>query len=327
MSRIENSVYGLALGDAMGYFTEFMYWADGIKKYYDYPDNYLDKEEWQISDDTQMSIAVAETVHNVLHDMPQATNDDFMQPMAKSFVRWLNGEPLRGPGNSCVSAISALERDNCINLYKYAGSEAKGSGTVMRSPWIGLMHSISDENLEDFCTKQASLTHGHATAIHCSYLTALITRKLYKGELVPGELIAFIRDYASSQAMDDGWFELIITLDNIQYLPQDWASKGFNEYDPSYAIGFSGTAVNVLVTAALITDAFGQNRPIDGLKRGMFCGGDSDSLNALNGAFIGASHDTPNLWGYDLSDKIEKAYKPRLENIVTSLEQQKLIYV
>lgn len=340
MSKIRNSVYGLALGDAIAYRTEFSSFQDAVQEYggevlADLPSPLL------VTDDTQMSLYLISGFRKGYSSKKPFAEQEFqvLEPIALSFIDWLHdGNNNRAPGNACISSLMLLHQEYTSLSYMKKvimqktkridgllvggarNSNSKGSGTVMRSPWIGLLNVqdvVPDESLERFCDIQASITHQHPTALHGSYLTALLTSKLYRGELKPGELGSFALDFCKSQETDLGWRELVEAFKRLDDLPADYASISAEEFDPSSVIGFHGTAENVLVTAVGIIDAHGDS-PIEVLSRCTFTGGDSDTIGAVAGGMLGAYYEE-NIWA-EVEHLVEEQYVPQLDDTVAYLE-------
>lgn len=320
MSKVLNSIHGLALGDALGYITERMRFKDIIRMYgndRELPGN----KSLRISDDTQMSIALMQAVVKFEKHHPQAVNKETrVDYIVDEFLNLTSAMELRGAGRATVRSLSTLRATDRSNPYIGSIADAKGSGTVMRSPWTGLGTIIEENELEEFSEKQSRITHGSPSAIHSAYLTALITKKLYTGELYCGGIFDFATDAANNpKVKDEGWSDIAMELEMVKSLPKEWASMHCDDIDPSGYIGYSGKGDTVLATAIAITDMFGEDDPVYALRRGMLTGGDSDSINALVGGFVGASHED-DIWG-DMPLSLEPKYLEKMENIADFISQ------
>ena len=340
MSKIKNSVYGLALGDAIAYRTEFLGFKESVIEYRNEHLPSLNKK-LNVSDDTQMSLYLIKGFKEGFNpEMPlERQKYEVTEAIALNFVAWLNDpENCRAPGNACISSLMILDKAlsekkaiasfvgrkaGKISSFLVGGeynSNSKGSGTVMRSPWLGILHAegiIPDELFEQFCNTQASITHQHPTALHGSYLTALLTSELYKGNLKPGELHEFATAFCLSQESDMGWRDLAGALEKAEDLADDYAFTDAMEYDPSAVMGSRGTAEDVLATAIVLIDTFGDN-PAEVIKRCMFNSGDSDTIGAVAGGMLGAYYDE-NIWE-DLEHLVESQYVPWLDETVLYLQ-------
>lgn len=333
MSKIKNSIYGLALGDALGYRTEFLSFQDSVTEYGS--ENIYDlKDKLLVSDDTQMSLYLLNGFARVYDSrVPYAEQEkDIIVSIANQFLLWLyDPENCRAPGNACIGSMRELERKivgsaNWNNAFDGGAinKNSKGSGTVMRSPWLGLLNAcgmIPAENLESLCNLQSALTHQHPTALRASYLTALLTSKLFTGDLAPGELKSFSEDFCASQPSDLGWRELARTLENINDLPADYKQSHFSDNDAANTIGAAMTAENVLVTSIAYIDYFGDDA-VEVLRRSMFNSGDSDTIGATAGGIIGAYYDEP-IWD-GLEHLVENQYVAQLNAAVSYIEKRQI---
>lgn len=327
MSKIHNSIYGLSLGDAIGYRTEFIGYKDAVEMFGDENIKSL-TEPLLVSDDTQMSLYMLKAFEET-YDHGRAFDEQFMEIMVatvRQFLIWRRDpENYRAPGLACMGSLQAISQGIQkmqkgqtlwdVVLEGDRNGHSKGSGTVMRSPWIGILNAIGtipDEELSSFASYQSSITHHHPTALDASYLTALLTSKLYKQELHPGQLEEFTRNFISQQEQSLGWDEILDTMELMKRLPD-----ADEEYDFSHYLGRQGTAECVLVTAIAIIDKHGRN-PLEVLRRSMLSGGDSDTIGAVAGGMIGAYYDEP-IWE-GVEHLVEKLYVPQLDHVVAYIE-------
>lgn len=330
MSKIRNSIYGLALGDALGYRTEFLTYKNALQACGHHPLGEKGKK-LSVSDDTQMSLYLMQGFkdsYNSKIPFKQQT-DTISRAIAQQFLLWLHDlENTRAPGGTCLSSLRQMERNFSVEedpiesliLASSHNKQSKGSGTVMRSPWIGLLNAkglIPSEQLKAFCYRQSLFTHAHPTALHTSYLAALLTSKLYSNELFPGQLQEFCLYICNKKAGITGWNELAKDFEAVKYLPKDFAQSKFSDYDPSDYLGKDGKASTVLITAVVLIDNFGHN-PLEVLKRSTFSSGDSDTIGAVAGGIIGACYEE-NIW-QDVIPIVEEKYVPWLEQTIAYLE-------
>lgn len=340
MSKIKNSVYGLALGDSVAYRTEFLSFESSLTEYWSEHLPAL-KSPLIVSDDTQMSLYLLKGFKDAYDPAIPAEKQKYrlVESIAKNFIDWLNDpENCRAPGNACIASLMFLSQElekpmgikgmmgvkrRSISDFLAGGTtqaNSKGSGTVMRSPWIGVLHAegiIQESMFELFCNTQSAITHQHPTALHASYLTALLTSRLYKGELEPGQVGSFAMEFAAGQEDDLGWRDIIRSLDKLNDLPGDYHKTEANELDPSSILGSRGTAEDVLTTAIAIIDHFG-DRPLEVLRRSMFNSGDSDTIGAVAGGMLGAFYDE-DIWT-DVEHLLEEQYVPELQGTITYME-------
>lgn len=327
MSRIRNVVYGLALGDAVGFRVEDEPY-ERIVNGYTREDLRTVREKMWVSDDTTMSLYLLKAIEeSYLPETPLADQMSHMaEEIAKSFIGWYeNPDCLNGRGRACKTSLLALKlhlESNPEIMDMFYGSDdiSKGSGTVMRSPWLGILHAkgiLTETELESLCTVQSLVTHRSLTAIHASYLTARIVSALFTGEVKPGGVKNFAEQFCFDKEPDYGWDDLIDALQSIENLPEDYAAKDATDFDPSSVLGYGGSAYEVLAHAVAFVDYFG-NDPVEILRRSIFTGGDSDTIGALAGSMIGASTDE-NIWN-GIDDIIEDFFVDDLDGAVSYLK-------
>jgi ADP-ribosylglycohydrolase len=325
MSRIRNSVYGLALGDAFGFITERMRFPEIVKQYGD--GQYLPTgKTLQVSDDTQMSIVLIDALHRFHgEDKNKPLERGSRYVLMNDFVSWMSSGKPRGAGKATVNSLKELKRDP-RDPHAYGSLESKGSGTVMRAPWVGLCSFIEDDMLEDFSWEHSLITHNSASTAYSAYLTSLITRRLHEGSLAFGNIMDFALETAEEIFSSDGITigdlsqvdEIIGFINRIKKMPEDWAYMSLDDIDVCTYTGTAGRGDMVLAAAIAIADAYGEEDPIQGIQRAMISDGDSDTIGALAGAFIGAGHDG-DIWE-DLPDVLEDEYRSELERIIYYLE-------
>ncbi|MBR9980088.1 MAG: ADP-ribosylglycohydrolase family protein, partial [Desulfatitalea sp.] len=126
IAKAKGVIYGLAIGDALGWPTEFLK-LDQIRAKYgpqgitELPDPAL------FTDDTQMSIAVARAL--ILTGETQV--DAIMAAMRDEFVQWRKSpDNNRAPGNACLQGVANLEKG--IHWTQSGVPHSKGCGSAMR---------------------------------------------------------------------------------------------------------------------------------------------------------------------------------------------------
>jgi ADP-ribosylglycohydrolase len=153
--KFEGCLFGLAVGDALGFTVEFSsmeairarFGAFGIQE--------LVTRDGvaQVSDDTQMSLAVA---HGLCRSGRGATVETSAPFIAEEFVAWASNPPggHRAPGNACMAGCAALARGV---PWERAGGGAEankgGCGSVMRSAPYGL-YFLHDEDQAIACASR-----------------------------------------------------------------------------------------------------------------------------------------------------------------------------
>ncbi len=188
LDKAKGTVLGLAIGDAFGRPVEFINLPE-IKKHYgesgisDLPDPAL------FTDDTQMSIAIAEA----LIKSGDKDLETIMASVKDEFVEWRHSpENNRAPGNTCLEGVSRLERG--AHWAESGIAESKGCGSAMRVAPIGYLYQNDPEKLKSVAHATGTCTHGHRTAdaacIGVAYLVKLALDGVPPDKMIP-ELLSF----------------------------------------------------------------------------------------------------------------------------------------
>ncbi|MGW7489278.1 ADP-ribosylglycohydrolase family protein [Streptomyces sp. NPDC054786] len=318
-SAATGSLIGLALGDALGFPTEFN----------DVPSILAKCGPWRrmplpdpafVTDDTQMTLALGRGLRTVLGRGP-LTAQALVGPVREEYVTWWRSpDNNRAPGGTCLRACQLLsDRDRPWAEAAQMGS--KGCGANMRVAPIGLVPGLSPQQRSGAAQLQSALTHGHPTALAAADLTAYAVRALADGAPpaeLPGLLRAYAQDHrtvyreawlgdlwrrsqdASKTAFSArGWDDCLGVLDRLD------AALGARdpEADPCLATGAGWIAEEALATGLLCFLLF-PDEPLTALRRAACTSGDSDSIACLTGAFAGA-HLGAGAWPEEWAARIE----------------------
>lgn len=169
-SKIKGSLYGFAIGDAMGATTEFMTETQ-IKAKYGYVRDiigggWLDLKSGDVTDDTQMTMCVCEAIEYGFgpvrnwsyheHDSREAA---MLDRCCENFIGWYKTNP-PDIGGCCRRVI-----ESCINNTNYKhwidianNPDSLGNGSLMRTLPI-----ILSGQSEDLAMLQGMLTHNNKT--------------------------------------------------------------------------------------------------------------------------------------------------------------------
>ncbi|WP_328882600.1 ADP-ribosylglycohydrolase family protein [Streptomyces sp. NBC_00299] len=313
------SLLGLALGDALGFPTEFN----------DVPSILAKCGPWRemelptpaiVTDDTQMTLALGKGLRTAM-DLGVLGPGAMVETVRVEFVAWNRSpENNRAPGNTCLRACDLLERtDTPWQDASQIGS--KGCGATMRVAPLGLVPGLSDEQRAGAAQLQSALTHGHPTALAASDLTAHAVRLLAQGA-EPTGLVGLLRSYAYenrtryherwlgdlwTRSQDPtpehfitrGWDECLGILDRVQGAVRTVSP----ETDPCLATG-EGWIAEEAMACGLLCFLWFVDEPLTALRRAACTSGDSDSIACLTGAFAGA-YLGADAWPTEWADRIE----------------------
>ncbi|MET9363881.1 ADP-ribosylglycohydrolase family protein [Streptomyces sp. NPDC006632] len=316
--KATGALTGLALGDALGFPTEFN----------DVPAILAKCGPWRemalpapaiVSDDTQMTLALGRGIRTAMARGPLSPGS-LEGPVRAEFVDWYHSpENNRAPGRTCLVACAQL--DSGLPWQRASQIGSKGCGANMRVAPIGLVPGLSEEQRAGAAQLQSALTHGHPTALAASDLTARAVYLLAQGA-DPAGLVGRLRSYAYenrtryhdrwlgdlwTHAQDPtpghfvarGWDDCLDALDRVLKALRDPSP----ETDPCLDTGDGWIAEEAFATALLCFLLF-PDEPLTALRRAACTQGDSDSIACLTGAFAGA-HLGAAAWPKDWAERIE----------------------
>jgi hypothetical protein len=172
------SLVGLALGDALGFPTEFNDVPSILAKFGPWRQMALPKPAI-VTDDTQMTLALGRGLRTAM-DRGVLAPTGMTRPVREEFIDWYESpENNRAPGNTCLQACYLLKTGKPWQEASRIGS--KGCGANMRVAPVGLIPGLSDEQRAGAAQLQSGLTHGHPTALAASDLTAHAVHLLAQG--------------------------------------------------------------------------------------------------------------------------------------------------
>ena len=313
------ALLGLALGDALGFPTEFNKVPDIIAKCGPWRGMELPRRAF-VSDDTQMTLALGRGLRRAMAHGP-LTPASLEPPLREEFVDWYESpDNNRAPGNICLTACRLL-MDGGRDWQDASQVGSKGCGANMRVAPIGLAPGLSAEQRSGAAQLQSALTHGHPTALAASDLTAHAVHLLARGT-EPAALVGRLRAHAVEQRtrydhlwlgdlwtrsqdpgpehfIARGWDQCLAILDRIEAA----VATHSPEADPCEATGEGWIAEEAFATGLLCFLLF-PDEPLTALRRAACTAGDSDSIACLTGAFAGAWLGA-DAWPADWAERIE----------------------
>lgn len=184
LNRIKGTIYGQAIGDALGLGTEFMDDAEMAQKYPNglrhyneiYQDNH--RNRWEIgdwTDDTDMILCIANAV---IED--KGVN---LSHIARNFKAWADGEPL-GIGNNTYKVLSFGDYvdkpfDAAKLVWEMSKKQSAANGGLMRTSVVGLFPKAVEQCAVDICR----LTHYDPRCVgSCVIVSSIIHSLVYNFE-------------------------------------------------------------------------------------------------------------------------------------------------
>ncbi|MEU9116326.1 ADP-ribosylglycohydrolase family protein [Streptomyces sp. NPDC048483] len=318
-STATGALIGLALGDALGFPTEFNDVPSILAKCGPWRQMALPDPAF-VTDDTQMTLALGRGLRTAM-ERGALTPLRLERPVRDEYVDWWRSpENNRAPGNTCLRACQLLS-DEDLPWARASQIGSKGCGANMRVAPLGLAPGLSPRQRSGAAQLQSALTHGHPTALAASDLTAYAVRALADGAR-PAELTGLLRAYAHAHRTDyrqdwlgdlwrrsqdptpttfiaRGWDECLGVLDRLDAA----LAAPDPETDPCLATGAGWIAEEALATGLLCFLLF-PDEPLTALRRAACTSGDSDSIACLTGAFAGA-HLGAGAWPEEWAGRIE----------------------
>lgn len=265
-------LYGVALGDALGWPTEFKslvqikarYGANGIQE---------PPDPAEFTDDTQMTLAIV----RALLKYPHGAMEPLMGEVVQEFIEWAHSpENNRAPGNTCMAAIQNLEAGI---EWRYAGiAHSKGCGSAMRVAPIGYLYQHAPQRLREVAHATGIATHRHPTgdaaAIAAAYLVKLALDGYTPLEMIE-PTVAFI---AGISVNGEAEARLRQVADVVGWEDEEAALEALGR-------GWVGEEA---VALALYCCARYPNDWVATVRRGANTNGDSDSIASIAGGIQAA---------------------------------------
>lgn len=293
--KIQGSLIGGAIGDALGYPIEFC----SIKSILSSNDGKpvseykipLYNTVAEISDDTQMTLF---TCDGIIESLDK--NTCLAESIYRAYLRWyitqttkycanryglLNIKELfsqRAPGNTCMSALGS-------GKYGTLGrpiNNSKGCGGIMRVAPIGyLNHNKYDIPLE--AVKSAAITHGHPLGyIPAAIFASIINEIIYNDQSILESVFSGIKQ--SRRHFDGQDFNYQVSLIEKAL---SLAYNNDSDIDNISKIGEGWVAEETLAIAIYCITKYKEDFEA-AIAASVNHSGDSDSTGAVTGNLIGA---------------------------------------
>ena len=296
--RFLGCMYGLAIGDALGFPVEFMslenikriFGENGVQGFNSYHDAKISYSHpiGSYSDDTQMSLATAQGIINAKTNK----DEEVIQSICNEYVKWAGSpENDRAPGNTCMAGIANLKKG--MHWEDSGILSGKGCGAAMRTAPIGLVFYNDIHKLANIARGASICTHADKTAASAGIGTAYLVAEVLRGK-TPTEILADFKEFSGILNPD-----LQVKIKNLE--------KSLGEQDSTKAMNFLGQGWKGDEALALGLYCFLKNSKDyrTTVLMGTNTNGDSDSIASIAGAFSGA---------YNGIQGIPKEWIERIEN-------------
>ena len=271
--KIYGTIFGQAIGDALGLGTEFMSktevrekYPDGLKEYSqiirDYHRAKFQPGSW--SDDTDMMLCIANAI---IED--KGIN---LHTIARNFKQWVYVPETRGVGQTTLKVLSIaeyVEKPHQVAelIWRMTRTKNAANGSVMRTAIIGLKKENVAQTAEDVC----KLTHFDPRCVgSCVIVSEIINHLIWHDEQLSYSQIMTIGnkyDKSIAEYIDKAYYNGIESLELAE---------------PS-SIGYTLKALG-----SALWCLFHANNFEEGLLRVVNEGGDADTNAAVACAMLGA---------------------------------------
>jgi ADP-ribosylglycohydrolase len=264
--RLNGMLLGTALGDALGLPAEGMTPGRVARQFGRMERFRLLGRTGFVSDDTEQAALVAQSLARQPLDAVACADD---------FRRALLGWFLRLPWGVGLATVKACLRSACG--LRPSGVRSAGNGAAMRAAVIGVYFVNDPDARRRFGRALAEVTHLDARAV---------AGALFVGELAAALCQSFDRAACFSTALD------IVTEPELRAAltgAERLAAAGADTADAARELGTSGFVLHTVPFAAFCLLRFG-DRPLPALQEAVAAGGDTDSIAAILGGWLGALH-------------------------------------
>lgn len=303
--RFLGCLVGLAVGDAYGTTYEF---TDRLRMPSELPDEIvgggpfnMNPGEW--TDDTSMALCLAESLIEKGWDAYDQMN---------RYIKWWQ-EGYNSVKGECFdiggATRNALSTFNMTGNYHY-DTQAAGNGVLMRIAPVPMYFHGNFKDVVQHCETQSMMTHSSPQSVECTILMGVIIDKILSGEKDKNKILDF--NQLTSEQQD--FFKMVAELqvpkienkkiEDIKQMKYKDLDEKFLEGD-----GYCVLTLEAALWAFYTTDSF-----VEGLKKVVALGDDTDTTGAVYGQIAGAYY---GINGIPWVDKI--AWIDKIKNLAENL--------
>lgn len=271
--KVKGTIYGQAIGDALGLGTEGMTDEDMAWKYPNGITHYCDifqdrhRKRWKIgdwTDDTDMMLCIANAI--IKEKKVSYTS------IARNFKEWADGEPMGIGENTYKVLIFADYVDKPFEvskmIWEMSRRNSAANGGLMRTSIVGLLPN----NVEEWAANICRLTHYDPRCVgSCVIVSKLIHSLVFTDSPISYDQIINIGKKIDERIEE--YIDLAYNSDNIEALDlQNWDSIGYT----------------LKTLAAGLWAYWHAQSFVEGLLAVVRAGGDADTNAAVACAILGA---------------------------------------
>jgi ADP-ribosyl-[dinitrogen reductase] hydrolase len=273
--RLTGALLGTALGDALGLATEGMCARAIARRFRRIERFHLLGATGFVSDDTEQAALVAQSL---------ARHPDDVEQCARDFRRALLGWFCRLPWGIGRATVVA-----CLRIalgLRPSGIRSAGNGAAMRAAIIGVFFRDEPRKREQFGRAIAEVTHRDNRAVegalYVAEMAAACARSPSAGCQVSGKSLTACYESARPTVKEPS---LRAAIDRAGEL----ASQGAETLKAAEELKTTGFILHTVPFATFCFLRYGDD-PFRALTEAINAGGDTDSIGAILGAWLGALH-------------------------------------
>lgn len=222
-----------------------------------------------VTDDTQMSICVAESL---------LANGGFNPyDLAKRYVEWYTSGAARGMGRTTFAAIQCLIKG--VSPFESGIEKSYGNGTAMRAAPFGVFFKNDLETLIQSVKMDSAITHQSVEA-EAGALAIALTVYFILNLSANEEIVSLILPHLPESK----------TKERIKFVAEALDVQ-YDEIPPSGILAYMGTSFKVFETVPAALYTFLKfPKFTEGVSTLIKAGGDTDTTAAIFGALYGAKY-------------------------------------
>jgi ADP-ribosylglycohydrolase len=265
--KILGCILGGAIGDAFGSAYEGRPLPVAVS----------DESQWQLSDDTQLTLATCEAIAQSAGRVEPAA-------IAARFAAWHRGARVTGIGASTFKALTELVVGGHWALVGMKGERAAGNGAAMRAAPLAFCLDPKDQQARRTIRDVSRITHHHEEAYAGALAVVVAVRAAWQG------------DWNGERSL----LELVIDLlpdtqvrDRLVTLSQLGEELSFQEIGRRF--GCSGFVIESVPLALYGAARIGSLGFASLIRELIAAGGDTDTIASMAGQVAGALLGRPSL--------------------------------
>lgn len=268
VDRLAGTLLGVAVGDALGLPAEGLS-ARAIERRFGRLDRFrLFGRTGFVSDDTEQAALVAQSLVRSPRDL-----DGCVRAFRRALLAWFCRLPC------CVGRATVRSCGRIALGISPSGVRSAGNGSAMRAAIVGTFFHDDQDARRAFGRALAEVTHRDDRAIEGAlYVAELAAALVAEPGVALTEAVKFARSVVGQPQLGEN-------LDRAIAL----AARGAETREAAIVCGTSGYVVHTVAFATFCFLRFGDD-PRIALMEAVSAGGDTDSVGAVLGGWLGARH-------------------------------------